>query len=173
MTDDKPPRWPLRPDQHTEPRISDRHCELMGEAIANWAKLEANLDILIWLLVKMSEEDGRILTQRIDANQKIQISRVLSRRNAEDLFNSLKVNELLNKIDELREDRNFLVPGAWCTLMPDNEPFGSSLRQKSEPGMVSSETFPEARMNAIIQNIKISIRYLRRFAEAIGASRGK
>jgi hypothetical protein len=173
MTDDKPPRRPLRPDQHTKPWISDRHCELMGEAIANWARLEVNLDILIWLLVKMSDEDGRILTPRIDANQKIQILRVLSRMNATELFESLKFNELLNKIDELRDDRNFLVRGTWCTLMPDNEPFGSSLRQKAEPGMISSETFPEARMNEIIQNIKLSIQYLRGFTEAIVASRDK
>lgn len=67
MTDNKPPRRPLRPDQRTEPRISDQHCELMGEAIANWANLEVHLDILIWRLVKMSDEDGRILTPRIDA----------------------------------------------------------------------------------------------------------
>jgi len=170
---DKPPRQPLRPDQYTTPSISDRHCELMGEAIANWANLEVHLDILIWCLVKMSDEDGRILTTRIDANQKIQILRVLSRRNATGLFESFKVNELLNKIDELRDDRNFLVHGTWRTLIPDNEPFGSSLRQKAEPGMVSSETFPEARMNEIIQNIKISIQYLRRFREAIVALHGK
>jgi hypothetical protein len=127
---DKPPRLPLRPDQYTEPRISDRHCELMGEAIANWAKLEVNLDIVIWLLVKMPVEDGRILTPRIDANQKIQILRVLSRKNATELFKSFNFNELLNKIDELRDDRNFLVHGTWCTLMPDNEPFGSSCAKK-------------------------------------------
>jgi hypothetical protein len=167
----KPPRKPLRSDQRVEPTISDKHCELMGEAIANWARLEVNLDMLIWLLVKVSDEDGKVLTSRVDANQKIQMARKLSQTNVPALVKSLKINELLNKIDELRDDRNFLVHGTWGTLMPDNVPFGSSLRQKSEPGMISSETFPEARMNGIIRDIKTAITLLGKFMQAIGASR--
>jgi hypothetical protein len=62
--------------------------------------------------------------------------------------------DLLITIDECREDRNFIVHGAWFVLRPANIPAAASLRPKSEKGEVITETFPPGRMHKLISDIE-------------------
>jgi hypothetical protein len=62
-----------------------------------------------------------------------------------------QIKPLLKKIDELRDDRNFIAHGTWATLMPENISIACSLRKKSEIDQVVAEPFPEVRMKTIIQ----------------------
>jgi hypothetical protein len=63
------------------------------------------------------------------------------------------VLDALNRADELRDDRNFIAHGTWCTVYPEGVAFSSSLRKKSEPGEVTAEEFPSTRMYRIIDEI--------------------
>lgn len=169
---EKPPQEPLRPDQRIERRISDRHCELMGEFIAEWSILEANLDMSIWDAMSLTEDDGRLLTNRFDANIKVQILRVIVPRRISNEAFLTKFSKLALRIDELRDDRNFIVHATWATLMPEDVPFGSSVRQKSPVGTIASETFPKERVETMTKDAKIAIKALGQLAAALRASRG-
>lgn len=71
----KPPKLPrdtLKPGQTVEPDLSDLQYSLIGRVTANWSELEAQMDLLIWALTGLDDEDGRVITGRMDANSKIQ-----------------------------------------------------------------------------------------------------
>ena len=56
-------------------------------------------------------------------------------------------------------------------MMPDNVPIALSLKPKSEPGEVVSETFSPERMEAIIGGIRRVLQRLVALPELLGAPR--
>lgn len=157
-----------------EPRLSNVQCELIGEVMVHWSRLESNLDILLWRMVGVDAEDGRVLTSRTGADIKIQMLRALARRHlAPDPAALTEFNDLLAKIEELKDDRNFIAHATWATLVPDEVPIGTSIRQKSEPGRVNAEKFPQDRMKTLIDNLHRAVGYLVQTQDRLSSLRGK
>jgi hypothetical protein len=151
---EKPPFLPFRKDHAVSPRISDAQKIRIGTVIERWSKLEATMDDLIWTMLKLRFEVGRLITNRMDTTGKIRLLRqagsfVLS----EEQFHRL--SPIVDQIDILREDRNFIAHGSWGTLMPENVPICSSVRPNAKnPDEVAAETFPPERIEAIASEIE-------------------
>lgn len=146
----KPPLQPLQPGQSMTPSVSADHERLVGRVVIEWAKLEGVLLDLIWQLLNLDDEDGRTVLARSDADTRIKLIRALAPRYIE----QPKLETILSAIDiadDLRDDRNFIIHGTWGTLMPENVPNAISIRTKSQPGILISETFSADRMNSIIK----------------------
>lgn len=126
---EKPPIHPLRPDQALLPESPDDHLAFIGRLIVEWSRLENALEDMIWHFLDLSDDDGRVITCRLDARSKTEMLgafdvRYLSPTLAGRLANVLKL------IRELQEARNLVAHGAWGILMPENIPVALSLRIK-------------------------------------------
>ncbi len=145
----------LKKGQHLAPKISDEQTEMIGDVIANWSHLEWALDRLIWYFLKLDAENGRIVTATMDTRPKIRMLRELVDLHVRRPIPFRKaIIEVLDTIETLAGDRNFIAHGLWGTLIPDNVPMATSLRIKAERGHVTSEAFPHERMLRIIETIR-------------------
>ena len=146
------PKLPIRPlgdHEHIIPSVTDLHCALIGELIATCTTVENYLEMLIWAFLKIDEKDGRIITLKMDAVNKIRMIRLFAELHISDEGQLKTIKALMAKIDALRLDRNFIVHGTWGTLLPDKVPIAASLRRISDFDQVVSETFPEVRSTLI------------------------
>jgi hypothetical protein len=126
---------------------------LIGRSVWEWTRLENCMLELLWRLTGLSLEDGRLLTERMDPSRTIVLLRSLGpRKLKDDLLQT--IIDLLATAEQLRDDRNFIVHGTWHIIDPEGVPVAASLRVKSEPGQVVSESFPRSRMLAIIREIQ-------------------
>lgn len=148
----KPPVKPIREDQRFEPDQDEAQREPVGRIIIAWAKLEAALEDLVWHFLDLCDDDGRVITCRMDARSKVELLRVFGSR-------VLPLDELplytkwLSFIAELQDSRNFAAHGLWGVLQPENVPVAMSLKPKAELGQIVSESFPKERMDAIYDGI--------------------
>lgn len=148
----KPPIKEMSKGQSLNSEIGLTHEKLIGRVVTYWSKLEASMEAMIWELFQLEMEFGRIITAKLDASSRIQMLRLQAKLEYEspqlDNF-----EELLSKIDIIREDRNFIVHAQWGTIDPLREPIAMSVRIKSDPTAVVGETFPRTRMLATISAI--------------------
>jgi hypothetical protein len=168
MADKDKPKKPRDPPREAEDATSEIGLiqeKLIGRVVVQWSKIEAGLDNLIWGMLRLTIEDGRVLTSRIDAQMKIAMVRKLAPRHMteEPLEKLLKALVLA---DDIRDDRNFIIHGTWGTLWPEGKPISLSIRGKAEPGEIRSELFPHHRMRAIIRDIFLVKRAL---MDAVGS----
>jgi hypothetical protein len=142
-----------------------------------WGLLEAAMQDAIWRILNVPMEDGRILTGRTDASTKLQWLRSLSKRHIRgELFEQLQL--VLKTIEDRMDDRNFIVHGVWGTMTfkeygHGDVPMALSLRRKSLPHEVASETFPNERMTEIIADVAGAKADLKAWMELLSASRKK
>jgi len=135
-----------------------------------WAKLESAMQDTLWNLLGLKIEDGRILTARMDALYLIDALRKLAPRQIDDQQRLGEFLDTLTKMDDRREDRNFIVHGSWGMFgNPQHpqlglEPIAMSLRQKvPDPTELLSETFPADRMYSIIRDIVLATKFFTKF----------
>lgn len=152
----KPPIKPFEDDQSIVPQISVDQTYRIGEVIALWSKLEAAMDALVWEFLGTGMEDGRLVTTELNANAKIQILRSLGNRHLPNETNRRHFAETMKYVGELKEARNFIVHGTWGTLKPENVPIAASLKPKTQPDEVVSETFSQERMEGIRDGIGVA-----------------
>jgi hypothetical protein len=127
---------------------------LIGRVIVQSSRLDAGLNELIWRFFKMSIDDGRVLTGRMDAQVKIALLRKWAPRHVSgDMLKELQ--QALILADDIRDDRNFIVHGNWATMIADGVAIALSLRRKSEPGEIKAELFSHDRMRTIIRDISL------------------
>jgi hypothetical protein len=136
------------------------HQKLMGRLVLAWSFLEASMQALIWALLDLPMDDGRIITSRLDASSMIPILRALGIRHIKDETRLQDFLDDLATVDGYRNDRNFVVHGTWIVAHPGNVPMSMSLRPEAEAGGVVTENFPQARLREIIRAIR---RYHRKF----------
>jgi hypothetical protein len=147
---EKPSVSALRQGQMLRPSITMQHERLIGRFCVAWSKLETSLDDFIWDLLEFQIELGRVITKGFQVERKIQMLRDIgSVKCPKEIFD--KMDETLKKIENMKEDRNFVFHGSWWTMLPDLEPFAFSLRPKgAKPFDIIGETFPSKRMHALI-----------------------
>jgi hypothetical protein len=152
----KPPVLPADPNQEFDYTVSLQYERMIGRAIIAWSKLEASMEDLIWSLLNVEIEQGRVVTARVDAVGKIRILRELGQLVLpESMFHRL--SPTLDEIDVLRDHRNFIAHGSWGRARYDGDwvHVCVSLRPKGPtPDVVVSESFSEKRMRAIIDGIE-------------------
>lgn len=149
----KPPVKPFRADQRFEHTVLDAVNDPLARIIVGWSKLEAALEDLIWQFLDLSDDDGKLITARLDARPKGEMLGVLSARYL-GKKRTQKLDELLARVRSLQEDRNFIAHGVWGTVQPENVPAAISLRPKAAPGRVTLETFPIGRLKDIDARIE-------------------
>ena len=134
---------------------------------------------LIWTLVGLSMEDGRVLTEKQDAVRLIDILYVLGERHLPEHQSTgdapsfrEQFLQVIDKIQHLRRDQNFILHGSWGKL--DGIPGAFSLREKSESAReFLFETFPHERLRDIANNIAGCTKFLTLVVGIVEASRGK
>src|SRR5438105_1245962 len=149
---DPPSKSPLLSIDDVNPEIGLLQEKLIGRVVVQWSNIEAGLNNLIWGFLRLSIEDGRVLTGRMDAQIKIAMIRKLAPRflTGEPLYD---LTRALKLADSVRDDRNFIVHGSWATKLADGLPLAVSIRAKSDPGEVLAEQFPPERMRIILRDI--------------------
>jgi len=146
----KPPFQAMRPDHRTVFGVGLQHERLVGRVAIEWTRLENILNDILWRFLNLSFEDGRVLTGRADAATRISLLRVIAPRHLADADKLEALLLSLDAIDALRDDRNFIVHGAWGRLEPEGVPLAMSLRARSKPDEITGETFPPDRMQKIV-----------------------
>ena len=136
-----------------------------------WSRFEACLQGLLWTFLKLSMSDGRIITTKMDAGFLIQSLRALGNRHLPQGWRLQTFLDEMNLADGYREDRNLMMHGLWSMLQPENIPTVMSLRTKSAPGEIVSETVSDHRMHQLIRNMKISRAWLLKLEREIATSR--
>ena len=148
---EKPEAKPLPPNHTLEHGIGPIQKRLIGDFIVEWSYFEAALDDLIWRILRLAEDDGKILTKRSQAETKIAILRAIAPRHLKaELLDKLR--DALDDADAVREDRNFVAHGVWGTL--NGEAIALSSKAKALPGEVVAETFTHERLRRLIGNTK-------------------
>jgi hypothetical protein len=168
----KPPIQPRRPDQYPLSDVSEEQQQLIGLLVLNWSKLENDIEAAIWAFWGLNIDNGRVITTRLNADIKIDLLRALANTYLKgDLLSDIL--QCIEFISGYKEDRNFIVHGAWGTLMPENVPVCGSIRPKAPPGEIISETFPKQRMLDIINGILEAKNNIRTLTDLLDASRNK
>jgi hypothetical protein len=109
----------------------------------------------------------------MDARPKIEWLRSLGERYLSDGDYANSYFEAISRLDELREDRNFISHGVWGRLKPENEPIAMSLRKDTPLGKVIPETFSAARMQGILNDITVALKIIKDAPKQLAALRDK
>ena len=159
---EKPPHKIFSSSDRLWPEISLSTERLIGRVSVEWAKLEASMHDLIWVMTGLSIEDGRALTEKQAAVWLINILYRLSERHIPELPSREggkpnfrhQFQDTLDVIERHRLDRNFILHGTWGQL--NGIPIAASIREKDKRvrgDEIVSETFPPDRLRAIAHNI--------------------
>jgi hypothetical protein len=134
------------------------HEKLIGRFVVEWSKLEAVMDDLIWRFLDIPIEYGRIVTSHMDAAGKIKILRQLIQtsfgHSSNDYIMFSYFDEILDRVDIIRIDRNLIVHGTWGRNL-NNTPMSLSLRIRDTPSTIVSEAFDDIRMRDLIRKILV------------------
>lgn len=176
----KQPRKPLvekvtirrRPDQTYRPGVPDSIHILIGRAVVMWTAVEQAVEELTWTFLRVSVDEGRIITASLDFNHKLMLLRKLAQHHAE--TSALpRILDAIIKINELYLIRNDIVHGRWITILPDNNPGVLSLKEKLPDGTPSNEIMciemPAGHLIVFINNLINANNFLIEFRQKLGA----
>jgi len=71
----RPPIIPRQPGAIYEQGISEDQEQLIGSAISKWSGIEQAMEEVIWALLRLSVEEGRVITSPLDAKFKLNLLR--------------------------------------------------------------------------------------------------
>jgi hypothetical protein len=158
----------------TGPNLQTRNnrtsCSLVGNCLIRWSYVEQGIDEVIWAFLKISVEDGRIVTAHLDARHKMMLFRQLAYRHLPK--NDLdEFSTVLGRLEDLYELRNLMAHGQWVTLVPQNTPAVMSLREKlpdhtPRDEIITTEITTDS-LTATIDNMSIISNYLVDFRKKI------
>jgi hypothetical protein len=155
-------------------RISQKQEMLIGRAIATWSGVEQVIEEVIWCLLNLSPEEGRVVTSPLDGKFKLNLLRGLGRKRLNrHTFKSL--NDAVKELRILYERRCLFAHGIWVTTRPKNIPAALSLRAKIpeqfDQADVVATLFPRDLMVAIIYKMKVIANALVGLRNELSASR--
>lgn len=180
----KPPRKPIvekvtirrRSDQSYRYGVPDNIHMLIGRAVVMWTGVEQAIEEIIWTFMRVSVEEGRIITASLDFNHKLMLLRKLAQHHTE--ANMLpRILDAIIKTNELYSVRNDVVHGRWITILPDNTPGVLSLKEKLPDGTPSNEIMctemPAGHLVVFINNCIKANNFLITFRQQLDALRNK
>jgi hypothetical protein len=145
---------------------------LIGRVIVIWGRLEGAIQTVIWDFLRIDMEEGRIVTARNDVDANINMLQSLGKRHLP-VARQQQFKDLIKKVRDCQEDRNFIAHGQWGTGDPGDEPAAASIRKKTDPEHVLTESFPASRMHQIVRNIQDVLTDLVAIGDEFAASHGK
>jgi hypothetical protein len=142
-----------RPDQSLTDAVPKAHLELIAGVIIQWSRLDGVIQELIWKLLKLDIEDGRVVTCLNDISVNISILRTLFRRKLPKAVADAFLLRL-NQLTPLMEARNLVAHGLWATVMPEGDPGVLSLRKRTpEVGQIVWSGFSADYLRKLIKAI--------------------
>jgi len=155
----KPPLIARRPEQSFRQRISRQIETLVGQTVVEWSRVEQVMEEVIWRLLRVTVDEGRIVTASLDAKYKMNLLRGLGKRHLRGQQHD-DLMQVLDHCEDLLAERNLYSHGQWVTITPDNLPAVISLREKLPEGIsrqeVISITMPADRMKVVVRNMVIA-----------------
>ena len=146
--------------------IPDNVKIAIADVVIHFAKMEAALEGLIWTILHLSVDDGRLIT-RMDARPKIALAKTLAERRGLGISNPKLPDTYWETIDKLRGYRNDVVHSAW--LMVDGEiPLAVSYAMKSDEGHIVGDAFSIERLEAIARQCRTVTHFLDRLIDECG-----
>jgi hypothetical protein len=128
---------------------------------------------VIWQLLGVPIDDGRIITASADANRKLQWLNGFARKHLTGT-EAEKMTGILEHIEVLRTERNFIMHASWCTHTKTGDPCGMSVKEKAaDPTEIVMESFPLYRMEAIWNGIDMCKFALMAWANSHAEERAK
>lgn len=138
----------IDPNSEISETIPENIKIAVASAIMAFSEMEMSAEFFIWDVLKLSHDDGKLLTQ-IDAKDKFQLAKKLSERYAVRIHpNSNTAINIWASIGTILEARNKIAHGVW-RMKDKSIPIIFSIRMKTEPGSINSEHFPLDRLEAI------------------------
>lgn len=128
--------------------IPDEIKIAFASAMMAFTAMEQSAEHLVWDLVGISYDDGRLLT-RMDTKERFELLKVLMKRyNLPAHPNPKTTTEMWTAVRHLIEARNRMAHGAWH-MLDQQTPIAVSTRLPTELGRVTGESFTLSRLNAI------------------------
>ena len=111
----------------------------IADAVTSFAKLEMAIEELIWAFVGVSISHGRMLT-RMDTRPKFELLKKLVLEFVPVEQRKTIAPHLWKGLDQLREDRNDIVHGAWA-ILDGSKVVTVSHRYSAEPDEVGTKPY--------------------------------
>jgi hypothetical protein len=110
----------------------------VGAVLMEFAHLEVTLNHLIWGLLRLSTDDGKNLTARLDARPKLEILAAIARRYLRSPRKVQVIREHSKRLQEIAMYRNACAHGMWY-VRADGRLYCSSYRWEVEDGFVGTK----------------------------------
>jgi hypothetical protein len=120
----------------------------IAEAIMSFSSLEATAESMIWDLLRLPYDEGRIVTQNMDAGRKFAMLHELLDMRIPESSSLRPDKKIWSAIETTRASRNIAAHGIWA--MVDNiNPVVVRYRSSAGSQMVMGEAFPLLRLQAV------------------------
>jgi hypothetical protein len=93
--------------------VDDEICLRMGRVVTRWAALEKSISLLLGTLLFAEQGGMYVVTNSASLSTQMKWIRTLLAFHAHEAEQSQPVLDLLNRAEELRQERNELVHGQW------------------------------------------------------------
>src|SRR5665213_229338 len=125
------------------------HHELIGKNIEAWSALELTIDFLIWELLRLSPDVGRVVTSKLDARPKMEMLHSIAQLTIRDRNLIAFLAVVQKDIAELVADRNMIIHGLWG--QHKELTFAASMRKKSPRGTIYARNFSDKNLRAMLK----------------------
>jgi hypothetical protein len=147
------PQNPLLPTQNVSPNVGmAQHC-LIGEVAVAWAKLEHNINDLIWTTSGKDLASGRGLTEELMITKLLaELQKASDSRLKGDKFKNERrsVMNIIKYINATKHERNLVIHGSWGEI--DGTPVVGSLRTDTpDPSLMTFTHFQPDDMREVAQ----------------------
>jgi hypothetical protein len=144
----------MTPDSTLSREIPDSIKIAIADVIMRFSEMENAAETVIWDLVGVSDDDGKLLTQ-LDSKDKLELCKKFTERYGMPIHSDIDIaSHAWMTIRQSIEARNKIAHGLWYMLHEGSEsvPVAVSYRIPAELGRVTGEQFPIDRLVLIGEN---------------------
>ena len=147
--------------------IPDEHLTVIGKIFLNWSLLEFILTRIISSLLNIDHKTGRIVTRTMNCATKInKIKNLAIHTQVENLTN---LDEIINKIDRARKNRNDIAHGVWA--QDDDNNYYIVKYSHNNPQVPIKKTMPIDELNSIYEEVTSALGALMDWEHNLSLSR--
>ena len=96
----------------TRPAVTQGQLEAIGLVAAEWSMAQSVLEHMIWVLIPVDQEIGRMLTTHLQEESRLNIVNLLSARLPPEL--AVKASDLTKTFNDIRVYRNQIIHNVWA-----------------------------------------------------------
>ena len=102
----------------------------IGDICVTWAGFEHQTELLLWQLLELSEDDGKLVTTKLDIRPRLEMLAALADRKIENTEAKERLAKALEIVTQVQPDRNLIVHGQWGLDVKQLEVWGHTQRGK-------------------------------------------